>query len=70
MPRTLMIGGEGTDRIDGLGGDDLLVGGATGYDTNTVQLAAIMAAWTSAAPYATRVAANLQLRLCRATGVE
>jgi len=57
--RDVMIGGAGADRIIGNANDDLLVAGITAFDANDAALAAILAEWTSARDYATRVA-NLQ----------
>jgi Ca2+-binding RTX toxin-like protein len=52
----ILIGGEGVDELRGYGGEDLLIGGSTIYDTDLVQLTNLFAAWTVAAPYASRVA--------------
>jgi CSLREA domain-containing protein len=54
--RDLLVGGGGADRLIGNGGDDILLGGTTSYDGNETALAAIMAEWTSAHDFATRVA--------------
>jgi Ca2+-binding RTX toxin-like protein len=54
--RDLLVGGGGADRMIGNGGDDILIGGTTSFDGNDGALAAIMAEWTSAHDYATRVA--------------
>jgi hypothetical protein len=51
----LLIGGNGSDRLVGNGGDDILIGGRTAFDANDTALCAIMAEWTSARDYATRV---------------
>jgi uncharacterized delta-60 repeat protein len=53
--RDLLIGEGGNDLLKGNGDDDILVGGATLYDFDEVSLTAIMAEWTSADDYATRV---------------
>jgi autotransporter-associated beta strand protein len=53
--RNLMIGGVGSDLLFGRPGDDILIGGATAFDANEAALLAIMAEWTSAADYQTRV---------------
>ncbi len=53
--RDLLIGEGGNDLLDGRGGDDILIGGATVYDYDEFGLTAIMAEWTSAHDYATRV---------------
>ena len=59
--RDLLIGSGGNDVLYGNGGDDILIGGGTyygfegwGYE-DEVSLGAIMAEWTSADNYATRV---------------
>jgi Bacterial Ig-like domain (group 3)/RTX calcium-binding nonapeptide repeat (4 copies)/NHL repeat len=54
--RDILIGGDGADHLVGNGGDDLLIGGYTSYDANDTALSAIMAEWTSAHDFATRVA--------------
>ena len=54
--RDLLVGGTGADRLIGNGGDDILIGGYTSEDANDAALAAIMAEWTSAHDFATRVA--------------
>jgi uncharacterized delta-60 repeat protein len=53
--RDLLIGEGGNDVLDGSGGDDILIGGATWWDFDEVSLAALMAEWTSADDYLTRV---------------
>jgi uncharacterized delta-60 repeat protein len=59
--RDLLIGSGGNDLLDGRGGDDILIGGGTyyGYEgwgyEDEISLSAIMAEWTSANDYATRV---------------
>jgi autotransporter-associated beta strand protein len=52
----LLIGGAGADRIVGNGDDDLQIAGATAFDANAAALAGIMAEWTSARDYETRIA--------------
>jgi uncharacterized protein (TIGR03118 family) len=54
--RDILIGGEGSDRLRGGDDDDLLIAGTTAYDNNIAALLQILAEWTSANPYATRVA--------------
>jgi Ca2+-binding RTX toxin-like protein len=54
--RNLLIGGLGADLLLGRPGDDILVGGSTSWDADETALSAIMAEWTSAADYQTRVA--------------
>jgi hypothetical protein len=44
------------DALLGGDGEDILIGGFTYYDFDMVSLSAILAEWTSAAPYAQRVA--------------
>lgn len=53
--RDLVIAGKGADRISGNAADDLLIAGYTYYDADKAALTAIMAEWTSAGSYATRV---------------
>jgi uncharacterized delta-60 repeat protein len=53
--RDLLVGEGGNDLLKGNNGDDILMGGATVYDFDEVSLSAIMAEWTSADDYATRV---------------
>jgi uncharacterized delta-60 repeat protein len=53
--RDLLIGEGGNDVLDGGSGDGILIGGATNFDFDEVSLTAIMAEWTSADDYATRV---------------
>jgi Ca2+-binding RTX toxin-like protein len=59
--RDLLIGDGGNDHLDGSGDDDILIGGFTAWDDgafdsgNEAALAAIMAEWTSAHDYQTRV---------------
>jgi hypothetical protein len=54
--RDLLIGGRGADRLNGNESGDLLISGTTAFDANPVALAAILAEWTSAHSFATRVA--------------
>jgi hypothetical protein len=53
--RDVIIGGNGSDTLGGGDDDDLEIGGRTSYDANTTALQAILAEWTSANSYATRV---------------
>jgi Ca2+-binding RTX toxin-like protein len=53
--RDILIGGDGKDRLFGGGGGDILIGGSTTHDSNNVDLLAIVAEWTSADSYATRI---------------
>ena len=55
--RDLLVGGTGIDNLSGGAGDDILIGGTITTSINTpAALTAIMAEWTSANSYATRVA--------------
>jgi hypothetical protein len=54
--RDLLIGGTGADRLNGGPDDDILVAGPTNHDAVDTALRAILSEWTSARPYATRVA--------------
>ena len=54
--RDLLIGGLGLDKLVGDGGDDILIGGTTTHDANELALKSVLAEWTSANDYATRVA--------------
>lgn len=54
--RDFLIGGLGSDFIIGSGGQDILVAGTTAYDSDAEALDAIMAEWTSAHDFETRVA--------------
>ena len=55
--RDFLIGGEGADNLQGLGGEDLLISGATLHDSDRSALVAIRNEWTtSARNFATRVA--------------
>jgi peptidoglycan/xylan/chitin deacetylase (PgdA/CDA1 family) len=53
--RDLLIGGGGSDLLISLSGSDILIAGTTAYDANEAGLGAIMAEWTSADSFATRV---------------
>jgi Ca2+-binding RTX toxin-like protein len=53
--RDLLIGGLGADRIVGNEQDDILVAGYTAFDAVDSALAVILAEWTSARSYSTRV---------------
>jgi RTX calcium-binding nonapeptide repeat (4 copies) len=53
---TSLSGAEGSDRLRGGDDDDLLIAGATAHDNNIPALLQILAEWTSAHSYATRVA--------------
>jgi hypothetical protein len=53
--RSILIGGTGSDNLTGGSGGDLLIGGNTDYDSNTGALQAILAEWTSADSYSTRI---------------
>jgi Ca2+-binding RTX toxin-like protein len=53
--RNLLIGGLGADSLYGRPGDDILVGGSTVWDADETALLAVMAEWTSAADYQTRI---------------
>jgi hypothetical protein len=54
--RDLLIGGSGATQLVGNSGDDILIAGTTAFDHNEAALAAVMAEWTSARDYATRIA--------------
>jgi hypothetical protein len=54
--RDLLIGGCGAAQLVGNSGDDIMITGTTAFDGNEAALAAIMAEWTSARDYATRIA--------------
>jgi RTX calcium-binding nonapeptide repeat (4 copies) len=54
--RDLPIGGSGADRLVGNRDDDILMAGTTAFDGNDQALAAVLAEWTSARDYATRLA--------------
>ena len=57
--RDLLIGGLGADTLTGSDGDDIILGGSPSHSGNIAALNAIMAEWTSAKLYGTRVT-NLQ----------
>ncbi len=57
--RDLLIAGAFAGTLNGGGDDDILIGGTTDYDNDLTALQAIMAEWSSATDYATRVS-NLQ----------
>jgi hypothetical protein len=53
----LRVGGAGADQLVGNGGDDLMIGGITAFDgIDAAALKAIVAEWTSAHDFATRIA--------------
>lgn len=54
--RDLIIGGLGADHLAGDGDDDLLIAGRTAFDADAGALGAILAEWSSARSYQTRVA--------------
>ncbi len=54
--RDLLVGGAGADRIVGNSDDDILVAGSLNFAHPSTAIAAIMAEWTSAHDYATRLA--------------
>jgi hypothetical protein len=51
----LLIGGLGQDQLNGEDGEDILLGGTTAYDQDPGKLQVLEAAWSTAAPYATRI---------------
>ena len=55
--RNLLVAGATASQLYGSGDDDILIGGTTAYDTeaNMASLQAIMAYWTGADDFATRV---------------
>ncbi len=53
--RSVMIGGTGSDRLTSQFGNDILIGGTTIHDADTVALAAIRAQWGLNTPVATRI---------------
>ena len=54
--RDLLIGGVGIDILSGGADEDILIGGTASLSGNSVALTAIMAEWTSANTYVTRIA--------------
>jgi Ca2+-binding RTX toxin-like protein len=54
--RNLLIGGADADVLTGGAKDDILIGGTTDHDDDGLVLDAIMAEWTGANPFATRLA--------------
>jgi Ca2+-binding RTX toxin-like protein len=54
--RDLLIGGLGADTLVGGADDDLLLAGTTAFDRNDAALSAVMAEWTSARAYGSRIA--------------
>ena len=52
----VLIGGLDRDELLGDNGEDLILGGATAYEDDVQKLWALMGAWSSTAPYATRIA--------------
>jgi Ca2+-binding RTX toxin-like protein len=53
--RDVLIGGEGRDQLWGRGGSDLLIAGATTYDTDELALAAILSEWSSSRAFRVRI---------------
>jgi serralysin len=51
----VLIGGTGSDKLTGGIGGDLLIGGATSFDLDPAGLSDLLAEWSSANDYATRV---------------
>lgn len=51
----ILIGGTGADLLLGGTGEDLMMSGSTVYDTDQVVLRYLLAEWTSANPYQTRI---------------
>ncbi|HEY1378032.1 MAG TPA: PKD domain-containing protein, partial [Gemmataceae bacterium] len=54
--RDVLIGGTGADRLVGNAADDILVAGSTAFDDDEDGLCAVLAEWSSARPYAARLA--------------
>ena len=52
---SVLIGGVGEDRLVGGKSGDVLIGGRVADDTNDLALLEVLSAWTSNAPYQTRV---------------
>jgi hypothetical protein len=54
-----LIGGQGVDTVTGNSGNDILIGGSSGYDSSSLAhdlaLDSILAEWQSANSYATRI---------------
>ncbi len=53
--RDVLIGGLNADTLDGGADDDILIAGTTSYDADDAALDQIMAEWTSARSYQSRV---------------
>jgi Ca2+-binding RTX toxin-like protein len=53
--RDLLIGGDGADVLFGGPEDDILIAGTTQHDADQAALRALLAEWTSARSYATRI---------------
>jgi Ca2+-binding RTX toxin-like protein len=51
----VLIGGSGLSTLQAGSGGDILIGGATDYDTNAAALASVLAEWNSSNSYATRI---------------
>jgi Ca2+-binding RTX toxin-like protein len=54
--RDLLIGSQDEDRLESGNDEDILIGGYTSHDNNLAALDAVMAVWTSAASFSSRVA--------------
>jgi hypothetical protein len=54
--RDILIGGAGQATLQAGSGGDILIGGTTAYDNNAAALASVLAEWSSADDYATRIA--------------
>lgn len=54
--RDLLIGGLGADTLNGDAGDDILLGGTSSHRSKVTALNTLMAEWTSANSYTTRIA--------------
>jgi Ca2+-binding RTX toxin-like protein len=54
--RDILIGGNGRDTLLGGSDDDILIAGRTTSDSSVANLTDMLAAWTAAQPYATRIA--------------
>jgi Ca2+-binding RTX toxin-like protein len=50
-----LIGGLGQDELSGGAGEDILIGGTTSYQNQVQKYWALMSAWSSTSPYATRI---------------